>query len=388
MFDEYLLDIGYSKDQISIIRNFSNYSSSTLLYNIKNLYNYLKENNITNNEFINITITNPSIILESIDNIKLKLYELNTLGFNKLNSFYILKTYPYILEISFDKIRNRLNKFVELGFTKESVINIITNSAYLLRGDFSSYKRRFDFFIEFGYSKKNTLKIFTNISELFDCSITDIKNKISDLKSIGFESGDIIKITSLLPDLFLINSNIITDKFKYLIEFGYNELDIIQIIKKIPILLKNNYLENISNKLSNLLSLGFTNKDIILMTCNNPYILLYSIESIISTYDKLLELVVCDDLIKMCVNCPILFGYSTSNVSDKINYYNKIKLNDIYIDNSKILIYPLELIKARYFFLSKKINITKDNCDCLFLEDYKFYKKYKINTTKLLAGDF
>ena len=95
MFDEYLQDIGYSKDQINIIHNFSSgYSSSTLLYNIKNLYNYLKENNITDNEFINITITYPSILLESIDNIKLKLYELNTLGFNKLDCINI-KIYPF-----------------------------------------------------------------------------------------------------------------------------------------------------------------------------------------------------------------------------------------------------------------------------------------------------
>ena len=50
MFDEYLLDIGYTKEQINIIHNFSGYSSSTLLYNIKNLYNFLKQNNITDNE--------------------------------------------------------------------------------------------------------------------------------------------------------------------------------------------------------------------------------------------------------------------------------------------------------------------------------------------------
>ena len=72
MFEDYLLDIGYSKEQINIIRNFNpSLGSSSLLYNIKNLYSFLKQYNINNNEFINITMTNPSIILESIDNIKL-----------------------------------------------------------------------------------------------------------------------------------------------------------------------------------------------------------------------------------------------------------------------------------------------------------------------------
>ncbi len=384
MFDEYLLDIGYTKEQINVIRNFSNYSSSTLLYNIKNLYNFLKQNNINNNEFINITLTNPSIILESIDNIKLKLYELNTFGFNKLNSINILKTYPYILDISTERIRTRLNKFIDLGFSKDNIIYIISNNAYLLRGDFSSYKRKFDFFIDYGYSKKNTIKIFTNISELFDCNITIIKNRINDFKSIGFSSSDIINITSLIPNLLLSNSNIIHDRFSYLIEFGFKDKELIQIIKKLPILLKNSYFETLNNKLNNLIKLGFSKDNIIYIISNNKYIIIYIEDNISNKFNTLLEIIDKDDLIKMYINFPLLFGYSLNNILDKINYYNKIKLDTSYIINSKVLVFPLELIKARYFYLSKKDN----NYNNLFLEDYKFYKKYKIKTTELLEGDF
>ena len=384
MFEEYLLDIGYTKEQINIIRNYSSYSSSTLLYNIKILYNFFKENNITNNEFINITVTNPSIILESIDNIKLKLYELSTFGFNKLDSINILKTYPYILDINTDRIKTRLNKFIDLGFSKENIIYIITNNAYLLRGDFSSYKRKFDFFLEYGYSKKNTIKIFTNYGELFDSNITIIKNKINELKNVGFESNDIINITSLIPTLLLSNYNILNDKFKYLIDFGYKDKKLIKIIKKLPILLKDNYFESINKKIDNLIKLGFSKENIIEMTCINPYIFIYSEDSIINKFNVLKDIIDVDDLIKMFINFPLLFGYSLTNLLDKINYYNKIKLDTSYIINSKVLMFPLELIKARYFYLSKKDN----NYNNLFLEDYKFYKKYKIKTTKLLAGDF
>lgn len=384
MFDEYLLDIGYSKEQINIIHNFSGYSSSTLLYNIKNLYSFLKQNNVNNEEFINITVTYPSIMIESIDNIKLKLYELNSLGFNKLDSINILKTYPYILELSIDKIRNRLNKFVDLGFSKESIIYMITLNSYLLRGDFVSYKRKFDFFIEYGYSKKNTIKIFTNCGELFDCNISIIKNKINDLKSVGFSDTDIINITSLIPTLFLTSSNILTDKFNYLLSFGYMDIDIIQIIKRIPMILRNTYIEKISDKLDNLVKLGFSKEEVINMTCNNPYIFLYSENNINDKFNSLKDLIDINDLIKICSSFPLIFGYSLNNILDKIDYYNKIKLDHIYKNNPKVFIFPLELIKARYFYLSKK-SIKLDN---IFLEDYKFYKKYKISTTKLLDGDF
>ena len=76
MLEEYMLDLGYSTDQIKIIRNTYPkrvYSESTLLFNLKNLYNFLRRNGVLNKEFIKITITTPNIINESIENIKLKI---------------------------------------------------------------------------------------------------------------------------------------------------------------------------------------------------------------------------------------------------------------------------------------------------------------------------
>ena len=119
------------------------------------------------------------------------------------------------------------------------------------------------------------------------------------------------------------------------------------------------------------------------MTSSNPYIFLYSIDNITNKFNNLKEYIDKNDLIRICSSFPLIFGYSLNNIINKINYYNKLKMDE-YIDNPKILIYPLELIKARYFFLTKN-NIKLDN---LFLEDYKFYKRYKIKTTKLLDGDF
>ena len=160
------------------------------------------------------------------------------------------------------------------------------------------------------------------------------------------------------------------------------DMDIIQIIKKIPILLRDTYLESINSKIDNLVKLGFSKEDIIIMTCNNPYILLYCEDNITNKFNSLKEYIEKDKLIKVCSNFPLIFGYCLSNILDKIKYYNKIKCS--YIDNPKVLVYPLELIKARYFYLTRN-NFNLDN---IFLEDYKFYKKYKIKTTKLLDGDF
>ena len=88
------ITLGIYDKGINIISNFyitNSINSSTLLFNTKNLYNFLRRNGFSNKEFINITITNPSIILESIESIKQKLYELNSLGFNKLETINIFK---------------------------------------------------------------------------------------------------------------------------------------------------------------------------------------------------------------------------------------------------------------------------------------------------------
>ena len=142
------------------------------------------------------------------------------------------------------------------------------------------------------------------------------------------------------------------------------------------------YLDGITRKLNNLINLGFSKEEAIIMTCNNPYIFLYSEDNITNKFNSLKEVIDKNDLIKICSSFPLVFGYSLNNILDKINYYNKIDCT--YIDNPKKLMYPLELIKARYFYLTK----NNFKLDGLFLEDYKFYKKYKIKTTRLLEGDF
>ena len=89
MLDEYMLGIGYSSFEVDTIKNIypiSKYSESTTLYNLKNLYNYLKNNNISNEDFVFITMTVPSVIIESIENIKIKV-------FNEVLSLYF--TYFY-----------------------------------------------------------------------------------------------------------------------------------------------------------------------------------------------------------------------------------------------------------------------------------------------------
>ena len=165
-------------------------------------------------------------------------------------------------------------------------------------------------------------------------------------------------------------------------------MDIIEIIKKIPIIFKDRYREHLNDRINNFSNLGINSKDIILMTSNNPYLFLYSEDNIITIYKNLLKLKYSnDDINKICVSFPLIFGYNWNYTLDKIMYYKKIDLDKYLISNSKILLLPIELVHSRYLYISKYKNIDNNYKD-LFIDDCSFYKLYKIKRDSLLKGEF
>ena len=250
-------------------------------------------------------------------------------------------------------------------------------------------KKRFNFFLDFGYSSYEVISIISRYPKLFDYNGSLIQKKFEEFKELGFENRDIIKITFVCPELFFSSLNIINEKFLYLLDFGYSEIDIINIIKKIPIILKNYYLDKLNVNINCLLELGFSNKDIIMITCNNPYVLLYTDDILIDKFNNLLFFEFSlNDIRNMFIQLPILFGYDMQTINNRINYYISINLKNIIVKDTKIWIHPLELITNRYNFISIKENIDQSNYNLLFLNDRDFYKKFKISKEELLKGEF
>ena len=145
------------------------------------------------------------------------------------------------------------------------------------------------------------------------------------------------------------------------------------------------YLEEINSRIECLLDLGFDNDTIILMTCNNPYIFLYSNENITTKFSDFNSIGFSDiEINNIFKNFPILFGYDINMIKEKIKYFESINLHDIIINNSKCLFYSIDLIRARNLYLFNK----KFDKNDLFLNDLEFEKKFKISRDKLLKGEF
>ena len=385
MLDEYMNIIGYTDEEISLIKKsypISNFTESTLLYNIKNIVNYFRRNGLENKDIVYITVTIPNIICISTETIKIRILDLNSLGFNKLDAFNMIKNYPYIIEMSFQKIKNKYNCFLDLGFDKLDIIKIFTNNTELLNVDQSYIKNRFNYFHDFGYRKRDIRKIFSEIPEIIDCNITKINKKMDEYQKLGFNNLEVIKITSYLPELFITDNQFIETEFNVLLDFGYKQEDIIKIIKKVPIILKNNYLDNISNKLDNLLKIGFIKEEIVTITSINPYILLYSIDFIKDNYNNLEKNDFYKmEIIKMIKDNSIILGYDKNSLNTKIKFYKDHKLIDKIKSNSKLLTFNIDFIKARYKIISNKENYDIND---LFISDSEFFKKYCITRYEIL----
>ena len=185
--------------------------------------------------------------------------------------------------------------------------------------------------------------------------------------------------------LVLIN---IFDRFKALLEFGYSENDIIYIIKKIPLIFNRFYSDSLNDELNCLVNLGYTNDQIMYITCMNPYILLYSAEQIDTRFTGIKNLGFSNEVVRNITHqSPILFGYDTKSLEEKVKYYRKIGIGDALVRDSRILSFNLEFIKCRYKYITKKQEIDMNNYTLLFLNDREFFKEFGVTRYLLLKED-
>lgn len=95
-------------------------------------------------------------------------------------------------------------------------------------------------------------------------------------------------------------------------------------------------MENIINKINDLISLGFTKEDVINIIKSFPSVLGLKINNIKNKIDSIVKLGYSyDEVIFMMKNLPSLFGYTIENIIDKIEFYNLIGLHDLFIKYPK-----------------------------------------------------
>ena len=135
-----------------------------------------------------------------------------------------------------------------------------------------------------------------------------------------------------------------------------------------------------------MISLGYSKEDVIKMTKRLPSLYGLSIENIKQKIEDLISLG-CDkeDVIKMTQNLPSLYSYSIENIKQKIDFYKIVDLDFIVFEDTKKLMQSVDLTYARYmFFKDKGIEVTRDNYRRLFYSVKIFEKQYGIDKSTLI----
>ena len=175
------------------------------------------------------------------------------------------------------------------------------------------------------------------------------------------------------------------DIFTFFLECGYTKEEIIKMTKTLPSIYGYS-IENMKQKIVDIMELGYTKEEVIKMTKTLPAIYSYSIENMKRKITDIMDLgYTKEEVIKMTKALPSIYGLSIENIKQKIDFYNLIDMHELAVIDAKMLMQSINLSYARYsFYIDLGINIDMNNYRKLFMGQKQFEKTYGITKKELL----
>ena len=175
------------------------------------------------------------------------------------------------------------------------------------------------------------------------------------------------------------------DIFTFFLECGYTKEEVIKITKILPAIYGLS-IENMKQKIVDIMDLGYTKEEVIKMTKILPSIYGLSIENMKQKIVDIMELgYTKEEVIKMTKTLPSIYGLSIENMKQKIDFYNLIGMHELAVIDAKNLMQSTNLSYARYsFYIDLGINIDMNNYRKLFINQKQFEKTYGITKEELL----
>ena len=190
MVKEYLLQLGYSKEEIKTILNsypLCNLKKDTLLAKIKEVYCLLISLGYSHEDVIKMTKVLPSLFGYSIENIKQKIDDLISLGYSRDDVIKMTKILPTLYSNSIGNIKQKMDNLISLGYSREDVIKMSKSLPTLLCLSIENIKQKIDDLISLGYSYNDVIKMTIILPSLFGFSTENIRQKTIFLKQIDLD---------------------------------------------------------------------------------------------------------------------------------------------------------------------------------------------------------
>ena len=172
------------------------------------------------------------------------------------------------------------------------------------------------------------------------------------------------------------------------IKLGYTEEDyeIIRNNHAIINIKEETLIKKLKDNFAFFLKNGYTKEEVIKMTKSLPSIYSLSIENMKQKIEDMIALgYTKEEVIKMTKSFPPIYGLSIENIKQKIEFYDSVSMHELAVINPKLLMQSVNLSYARYsFYKDRGIDIDINNYRKLFIEQKRFEKEYGISKIELL----
>ena len=192
-------------------------------------------------------------------------------------------------------------------------------------------------------------------------------------------------MTKNYPAIYSLSIDNMKQKIEDLISLGYSKEEILKMTLNLPSIYGLS-IDNMKQKIEDLINLGYTKEEVLKMTKNVPTIYSLSIETMKQKIEEIITLgYTKQEVIYIIKNYPTIFALSTKNLKEKIDFYNSIQMHELPIVVPKNLMQSIALTYARYmFFKDIGINIDMSNYNKLFINNSRFKQQYGLDKKELL----
>ena len=320
-----------------------NYNINTVSNRFSELYKFLSNKKLTDNEIKICILTYPRILTYSVN----------------------------VLKTNYDNLRK-----IFKGNTKKMIIDNIR----LLTKDELYIKDKIKYLTTFNIDNIKVKKMCVDYPNLLLLSKNNIEDSLRYLNSYFKdtelkENKDLIELFVKNPRIVSYDENKINDKINWFSEKGYSLTDSLKVLTgaKSVISLDYNLDGNMDNKYKFLLNtLGYKPEQIIYITTIYPEYYTLSNELIIN------RLIVF-------YKFPQIVSLKEDNINNKYELLSKLNMLNIFIEKPKYLMQSLNLISIRYdYLINKGIKVDNTCYKKLFLSSKKFKKSYGVTNEELL----
>ena len=341
-----------------------------------------------------------------LNDVKVDNYNINTISnrFNELYKFLSNKKltdneikicildYPRILTYPVNVLKTNYDNLRKLF--KSNTKKMIIDNIRLLTKDELYIKDKIKYLTTFNIDNIKVKKMCVDYPNLLLLSKNNIEDSLKYLNSYFKdtelkENKDLIELFVKNPRIVSYNENKINDKLNWFSEKGYSLTDSLKVLTgaKSVISLDYNLDGNMDNKYKFLLNiLGYKPEQIIYITTIYPEYYTLNNELIINRLNNLCNLGLDKNIVKIVFyKFPQIVSLKEDNINNKYELLSKLNMLNLFIEKPKYLMQSLNLTSIRYdYLINKGIKVDNTCYKKLFLSSKKFKKNYGVTNEELL----